>query len=54
MEWILHSDVIELYLSGKDLTSNPSEMTQVYMYRISNMVIRYDPISLIYCPISAI
>jgi len=29
MEWILHSDVIGLYLSGKDSASNPSGMTQV-------------------------
>ena len=29
MKWILHSDVIELYLSGQDSTSNPFGITQV-------------------------
>jgi len=29
MEWILHSDVVGLYLSGKDSGLNHSEMTQV-------------------------
>ena len=29
MEWILYSNVEELYLSGKDSDSNPSAMTQV-------------------------
>jgi len=28
MEWILHSDVVGLHLSGKHLASNPSGMTQ--------------------------
>ena len=32
MGWILHSDVIGLYLSGKDSASNPFRMTQVYIY----------------------
>jgi len=32
MEWILHSDVVGLLLSGKDSASNPSRMTQVYIY----------------------
>jgi len=31
MEWILHSDVVRLYMSGKDSTSNSSGMTQVYL-----------------------
>ena len=30
-EWILHSNVEGLYLSGKDSGSNPSRMTQVYL-----------------------
>jgi len=29
MEWILHSNVVGLYLSGKNSASNPSGMTQV-------------------------
>ena len=32
MEWILLSDVIGLYLNGKDSASNPSGMTQVNIY----------------------
>jgi len=31
MKWILHSDVIGLYLSEINLASNPSGMTQVYL-----------------------
>jgi len=31
MKWILHSDVVGLYLSGKDSNSNPFKMTQVYL-----------------------
>jgi len=36
MNWILHSDVVGLYFSGKDSASSPSGMTQVYLYIYSS------------------
>ena len=40
MEWILHSDVVGLYLSGKDSASNPSKMTQVSPSISTDMCVR--------------
>ena len=36
MKWMLHLDVVELYLSGKDSVSNPSGMTQMCVYNVGN------------------
>jgi len=38
----LHSDVVRLYLIGKDSASNPSGMAQVSVMEISYLIAQYD------------
>ena len=40
-EWILHSDVIGLYLSGKNSASTPSGMTQVFLSQIWDRLVSF-------------
>ena len=38
----MHSDVVRLYLIGKDSASNPSGMAQVSIMEISYLIAQYD------------